>query len=355
MNKVIIAILAIIAPAAAQAGLEFCNKTDSSASVAIGYNTADGWTSEGWWNIDAGTCKTVVSADLSRAHYYWRAESSELSWTHANYMFCTSDDAFTIVGDENCAARGYDREGFNEIDTEGYATFTMNLTHSGDGREDNIANQAQRDPEEDIVYPDEEYDSAASDVVSDPPGTHGEPYTITGILSHCDWYDAGLGCTVLADGWSYVASSYDPTPVYLLEELEALGPNVPITISGDMISYDGTEAMVTIRDYSLANPDIYQNTRQSLQGFWQSEEDPNFEVLIHGSTYEEYYQQMPDIPLMMHFQNGCPGNPSNGIAFQLASRDGSEDRCVLVSFVDGSNLELFVAGTMRPLYFHRKN
>lgn len=353
--KVNIALVALglVAPATAQAGLEFCNKTGSSASIAIGYNTADGWTSEGWWNIAAGACKTVISRDLDKTHYYWRAESSDLSWSHANYMFCTSDEVFTIVGDDDCGPRGYDREGFNEIETDGSSSFTMTLTNSG-GRQDNTA-QGPRDPEEDIVYPDEEYDSAVSDVVSDPPGTHGEPYSITGILSHCDWYDAGLGCTVLADGWSYVASSYDPTPVAILEDLEALGPNVPITISGDMLSYEGTEAFVTIRDYSIGEPDRHQTTRQALQGFWTSEEDANYEILIHGSTYEEFYQQMPDMPLMMHFQTGCPDNPSDAVSFRLVSRDGDEDRCVLVSHVDGSSLELFVAGTMRPLYFQRKN
>lgn len=342
-------------PSVAQAGLEFCNQTGLSASVAIGYKSADGWMSEGWWNIDAGACKTVISRDLDKTHYYWRAESRDLSWSHANFMFCTSDEVFTILGDEDCTARGYDREGFNEIETEGFTTFTMNLTHTGDGREDNIADHGPRDPEEGIVYPDEPYDSAASDVVADPPGTHGEPYTITGILSRCDWYDAGVGCTVLADGWSYVASSYDPTPVAVLEELEALGTNVPITISGDMMFYEGTEATVTISDYSFAQPDVFQTTRQAIQGYWQSEDDANYEVLIHGSSFEEYYQQMPDMPLLMHFQTGCPDNPSSGTAFRLVSRDGGEDRCVLVSHVDASSLELFVAGTMRPLYFQRKN
>jgi hypothetical protein len=164
-----------------------------------------------------------------------------------------------------------------------------------------------------------------------------------------------LGCTVLADAWSYVASSYDPTPVRVLEALEAMGTNVPINISGDMISYEGTEAFVTISDYSFPLSEPYENTRHALQGFWTSEDDANYEILIHGSSYEEFYQQIPDMQLMMHFQNGCPDNPSNDTAFRLVSRDGTEDRCVLVSHVDASSLELFVAGTMRPLYFQRRN
>jgi uncharacterized membrane protein len=170
--------VAAIAPTSALAGLEFCNQTGASASIAIGYKAPDGWTSEGWWNIGASECKTVVSRELDKSHYYWRAESSDLSWTHDTYMFCTSEEVFTIVGDDDCGPRGYDREGFNEIETEGYSTFTMNLTNTG-GVQNDFVYEGPRDPEEDIVYPDEEYDSAASDVVADPPGTHGEPYSIS--------------------------------------------------------------------------------------------------------------------------------------------------------------------------------
>lgn len=332
----------LLAPAPALAGLEFCNQTGAKVSVAIGYKGDKGWTSEGWWNFDPTECREVISRDLTLSHYYWRAESAELSWDHENYMFCTSDDVFTIVGDEDCAARGYDREGFNEIETVGYTSFTMSLIHGSD-------NLAPSDPEENIEYPDEGF----IDPNAAAPGTHGEPYSVTGLLSHCDWYDAGLGCTILAGDWAYVASSYDLTDADLLVSMDEQGVNMPVTISGDLMSYEGTEAVVTIREYSLAISDQYAGTRAQMQGFWTSRDDPAFQVLIHGSSYEEYYDQLPDLPLLMQFADQCPASPGDAPVFSLFSRDGTEDRCFYVVAADGQYLELFPAGAMRPLMFDR--
>lgn len=332
--------LAVVAGPAI-AGLEFCNQTSASASVAVGYHTEQGWTSEGWWNLEGGECQVVIGGDLTETHYYWRAESRELSWTHAKFMFCTVDEAFTIVGDDECGPRGYEREGFNEIEVGDNTHFTMNLTNSAEA-EDSIADHGPGEGD-------------APMGAGDPPGTHGEPYTITGLLSHCEWYDAGMGCIVIADGFSYVASSYDPTPLALLEYLETLGPNVPVTVSGDMISSDGTEAMVTIREWEIASADLYAGERSLMQGFWQSDDDASYELLIHGSSFEEYSQQIPSGLLYMHFQEGCPGYPGDGPAFQLVSRLGDEDRCMFLSYVDGNSLELFPAGVMRPLFFTKRN
>tara|TARA_R100000322_G_scaffold94439_5_gene59037 strand:+ start:81703 stop:82779 length:1077 start_codon:yes stop_codon:yes gene_type:complete len=349
--------LALAAPGAAQAGLEFCNQTGANASVAIGYKGSGGWVSEGWWNVDAGACKTVISRDLDLSHYYWRAESTDLSWSHANYMFCTTDEAFTIVGDEDCAARGYDREGFNELEMTGYTSFTMNLTNEGDGRTGNL-NGGGRDPEENIVYPDEnpaQYDSAASDVVIDPVGTHGEPYSITGILSHCDVLDNGIQCTILADGWIYVADSYSPTPLPMLEDLLNAGENRAIQISGDLMDYAGQQANVTIREYSFGNPDAYSVERGLMQGWWTSVDDASYELVIYGSMFEEYYSGNPDLAAFMFYQWGCDSAFDGQIAFQLVSWDGNEQRCASIEYVDDASMSIWVAGTMKPLRFRRAN
>jgi hypothetical protein len=259
-------------------------------------------------------------------------------------MFCTSSKAFTIVGDENCEGRGYDRNPFNEIDLGGATSYTMNLTAGSSG-----SGVSDRD------RPMTGDDDGASLDNTVAPGTHGEPYTVSGILSHCDYFDAGIGCTVLADGWSYFATSYDHTDPDLLVTLDGLGVNVPLTMSGDMISYDRTDAMVTIREWQRTGQDPFAATRAALQGYWTSTDDAAYEVLIHGSSFEEYYDQLPDLPLTMHFRDGCPGAPGNGPAFQLASIDRQEDRCVLVGQADRMRLEILVAGTMRPLQFRRTN
>ena len=111
-----IAATGLALPVAAQAGLEVCNDTDLRQSVAIGYEAPGGvWTSEGWWEVLAGECTTVLGGDLPLTHYYWRATTGDEDFPAEDYYFCSSDDVFTIVGDTNCEVRGYTREPFSEI------------------------------------------------------------------------------------------------------------------------------------------------------------------------------------------------------------------------------------------------
>ena len=329
-----------LAPLPALAELEFCNTTDETVSIAIGYNDDGVWTSEGWWNATAGDCTTVVSGALPKRYYYWRATSPTHSWEREDerYMFCTSPKVFTIAGDEDCAARGYDRNPFNEIDLNGATAYTMTLNASG-------SHSAVPDRDQPMTAP----SSNAA------PGTYGEPYTVAGLLSHCDWYDEGLGCTVLADGWRYVASSYDHTEADTLVALDDLGVNVPVTISGDMTHTEGGTAMVTIRDWRVEGSDPWAPSRAALQGFWTSTDDAAYQVLVHGSVFEEYYDGVPDLTQTMMFRDGCPGAPGNGPAFELIADDGTTDRCVSVGATGVTALELMVAGTMRPLTFRRAN
>ncbi|MGH1369953.1 MAG: DUF1036 domain-containing protein [Maritimibacter sp.] len=339
---VTISLLSYVAPTAALAGFEVCNETPHRATVAIGYKDDGTWTSEGWWGVDPGKCRTVVSADLNRKFMYWRATSSEMSWSHDTYMFCTDSSAFTIAGDNDCDSRGYKRVGFNEIDLGTASHYTLTLTGG-----------TKSDPEENIEYPEDEYDEpAAGDPGFGPePGTYGEPYSILGVLSHCEYYDAGIGCTFVADGWSYVASTYEDTPEDVLVRLDELGLNVPISVSGDMKSYEGSEAIVTVREFSLQPADSYQIWRDSMQGFWTSDDDQNFQILVHGSTYEEYYQGAPNDLSMMHFTESCADSPGEPPAFNLVNRDGTSDVCMYISHIGNGNMELFPSGSMRPLYF----
>lgn len=332
----------------ALAGLEFCNKTDVTASVAIGYKGDAGWTSEGWWNVDAGECKTVVSGDLDKSHYYWRSEAKGLTWKHEKYMFCTTSDEFTIVGDEDCVARGYEREEFNEIELAGKTSYTMNLT--GSSSPSSASETTSKAPQPEPVP-----EPKPTPVAEDAPGTYGEPYSIAGVLSHCDWYDAGMGCTVVADGWTYVASSYDHTKMSTLEFLEQMPPNSPVVIRGDMISYEGAEAIVTIREWDIGSADAYQGYRVAIQGYWTSEDDPDYQVLIHGSSYEEYYGNIPQDYAFMHFTDQCEASPGGSPAFNIVRRDGSSDVCMYLSGWTDTTLELFPAGSMKPLYFYKAN
>jgi uncharacterized membrane protein len=119
------------APAAAD--FRLCNNTSSRVGVAVGYKDAEGWTTEGWWNLPSRTCETVLKGNLVARYYYVYAVDYDHGgeWTGRAYM-CTRDKEFTIRGIGDCLAHGYDRTGFFEVDTGEQRAWTVQLTESAE-------------------------------------------------------------------------------------------------------------------------------------------------------------------------------------------------------------------------------
>jgi uncharacterized membrane protein len=117
----------------AAADFRLCNNTASRVGIAIGYKDGDGWTTEGWWNLPARTCETVVKGNLVARYYYVYAMDYDRGgeWMGQAYM-CTRDKEFTIRGIGDCLARGYDRTGFFEVDTGEQRAWTVQLTESSE-------------------------------------------------------------------------------------------------------------------------------------------------------------------------------------------------------------------------------
>ncbi len=117
----------------AAADFRLCNNTSSRVGIAIGYKDAQGWTTEGWWNLPARTCETVLKGNLVARYYYVYAIDYDRGgeWMGQAYM-CTRDKEFTIRGIGNCLARGYDRTGFFEVDTGEQRAWTVQLTESSE-------------------------------------------------------------------------------------------------------------------------------------------------------------------------------------------------------------------------------
>lgn len=117
-------------------GFQVCNETSGAQSFSIGYEGAEDWTSEGWWNVEPGACSTLIAGDLTKRYYYLRAEQDGGDFAGEDFYFCTTPDAYTIVGDQNCEARGYDRESFIEVDIgEGSTAYSYTLAAAGNDRE----------------------------------------------------------------------------------------------------------------------------------------------------------------------------------------------------------------------------
>ena len=128
-------VVLILASSTSPAAADFrlCNNTAGRIGVAIGYKDADGWTTEGWWNLPARTCETILKGNLVARYYYVYAIDYDRGgeWMGQAFM-CTRDKEFTIRGIGDCLARGYDRTGFFEVDTGEQRAWTVQLTESAE-------------------------------------------------------------------------------------------------------------------------------------------------------------------------------------------------------------------------------
>lgn len=150
----------------AYADLRICNETANILSVALGYRAERGWMSEGWWQTPPGDCRTLYQGDLQRRFYYLYAvdDIGGGAWDGQVFM-CTRDETFTIFGVEDCLARGYERTGFFEIDTQNRTDWTLQLTESA-GAPNVVGPDAGEDLEEPAFLVDPEN---ADQVVPLPP------------------------------------------------------------------------------------------------------------------------------------------------------------------------------------------
>lgn len=128
-------VAALVPSHAALADLKLCNTTASRIGVAIGYqDQSSGWTTEGWWNISARTCETLLKGAFASRYFYVHAVDYDRGgeWAGKSPM-CTTDKTFTIRGTQDCSKRGYKSTGFFEVDTQDSKDWTIHLTDPGEG------------------------------------------------------------------------------------------------------------------------------------------------------------------------------------------------------------------------------
>jgi uncharacterized membrane protein len=113
----------------AHADLRMCNLTTSKVGIALGYRDTQGWVTEGWWDVAPKGCETLLKGALAARFYYVYAVDYTRGgeWSGRSLM-CTKDREFTIRGVEDCLARGFDRNGFYEVDTGEQKSWTIQLT-----------------------------------------------------------------------------------------------------------------------------------------------------------------------------------------------------------------------------------
>ena len=125
--------LACLWNGSASADFRLCNNTSSRVGIALGYKDAEGWTTEGWWNVSSRSCETLLRGTLVARYYYIYAIDYDHGgeWSGQAFM-CSRDKEFTIRGADNCLARGFDRTGYFEVDTGEQRAWTVQLTDSNE-------------------------------------------------------------------------------------------------------------------------------------------------------------------------------------------------------------------------------
>jgi uncharacterized membrane protein len=125
------AVAAALASTAARADFRLCNNTAVRVSVSLAYTDGQKWLQEGWWNLKAGACETLLRGPLAAEFYYiYAMDERGGEWKGKTFM-CTSNVEFKIAGRADCFARGYERTGFFEVDTGKDAKdWTVQLTDS---------------------------------------------------------------------------------------------------------------------------------------------------------------------------------------------------------------------------------
>ncbi|AOG10979.1 Uncharacterized membrane protein [Rhizobium sp. RU33A] len=126
----------MLAASAAHAEFRVCNGTQNLVGVAVGYRAEEGWITEGWWQVPAGTCATLIEGELQSRYYYLYAEDAARGgrWT-GDINMCVAENEFKIVGVKDCFARGYQQMGFKEYDTGRQGSWMVQLSDTSGTQE----------------------------------------------------------------------------------------------------------------------------------------------------------------------------------------------------------------------------
>ncbi|KHQ54262.1 DUF1036 domain-containing protein [Mameliella alba] len=330
-------------PLAAQAGLEVCNTTDLRHSVAIGYEAPGGvWTSEGWWQLAPGECKPVMGRDLGRRYFYYRATTPGGDFD-GPFSFCSTPDPFTIAGDKDCAARGYDKTRFRKVDTGNAADFTLTLVADGPAP---VAPKGAAD------LSDEE--APLESLHPFARGSLGEPFTQNGIFTGCELIDGLDYCSFEVEGWRYHAYYGAGTADALLDDLQYWPMPLAVELEGDMIAYgDITVEIALGRVTEVFDGDFFSEERHLMQGEWQSLDDPASRMTIRGADVYDYYNGAFSGHQWMTLGGTCPDAPFEGIGWTRTELETQDSWCVHLGEVTADRLELINPGQGNILTYSR--
>ncbi len=340
------ALIAMTGTAAAE--LRVCNDSGVKRSLAIGYSDNGVWTSEGWWNIEAGDCAVPIPGPLRQRYIYWRATTAGEEFAHENFLFCVTPDPFTIVGDTDCTARGYDEAGFRVVDTGTEArdfTLTIPVTLPAPDRTAPAA-----PPPAGLAGP------IPADGPAFAPGTHGEPFTETALMQDCGATDEGFVCILYLAGTRFAAYEAGAPDRSIIAALVPLAPNTPVEISGDIVTYGDITAEVLLSRIAPGPTDPKAALRRALQGDWVSTDDGGYTAVIRGAEIVEAYAGEVTSVSTFVLDTACgDGTAGEGDILTLREMGGDpmDARCWAIETVTADALTVFFLPRGNILSFRR--
>lgn len=136
------AFLYFVAPSAAQAGYDICNKTSYVMEAAVGSQSSDGSiTTQGWLDILPGSCRAVLKGKLGSSPLYLFARTPDyydqvLNKFSGGRRLCVSTGEFTISNAAQCTDPAHSYANFIEITPRGenwQTSLTEETTYKADG------------------------------------------------------------------------------------------------------------------------------------------------------------------------------------------------------------------------------
>lgn len=339
---------------AAQADLTACNRTEAAQSLAIAYSDGAQWITEGWWGIDPGDCRTVLSGPLTQRHYYYTLSDTS-NFAGEGYTFCITSQAFTLPGaDGDCAALGGEQRPFAHVDTGLTAEdFTFDVT----GPRPPVIKGEIEAPM--IGVPDHAEDAPGlGDAAMTPafaPGTHGEPFTVAALLQGCSAEGDTTSCAFYAEGWLWIASDDGISNADALADLSGLWVNAPVIVTGDMVSMGDITVEAALSKVEPGEPDQWAGLREAAQGDWISADDPRAALRIEGSEQTDLYDGEVMSVSVMTFADACPGGDPIGPVFftRMMGADPEDLFCYAVVDIAPDRMELSYVGRGNTLVWLR--
>ena len=337
LRQAAVAALVSLTPVTASAGLEICNETSVKHTVAVGYKDGEDWVSEGWWNISPGSCATPLQDDLKSRFYYYRTVASGRDFQDDNIAFCTVDKVFTIVGDDDCTARGYEQSLFAKIDTGSTAKhFIFTITDTGTAP----APTPQPAPIPAPTPQPTQTPAPTTDTSSTEPGTYGRVFVASANLQECLNSDDEAYCSFFSDAGKFFVADDGRTPSNIFASLRSLELGSPITIEGDIVAvYDHSSEIVlrsvTTRAWSAADIMI-----DKMQGQWYAVDDADAQFTISGLERLNTNNGAITSTDYLSVQDSCTGFEDNEAYLYAREVGTGKSLCYVIETVDDLNMIL---------------